>query len=76
MQTTATSSTKTDPFGSVQPALSILELLSKHPAGLKAKQIHQNLYLNTCYHLLTTLLFIDYVVKDLNFLQFRLSRKI
>ena len=78
MQTTTTSSTKTDLIGSVQRALRILELLAKHPAGLNAKQIHQKLRLNlsTCYHLLNTLLVADYVVKDPDSLQFRLSGKI
>lgn len=68
---------KSDLIGSVQRALRILELLAQHPEGLNAKQINRHLHLNisTCYHLLNTLLDSEYVVKDPDTLQFRLSEK-
>ena len=69
---------KKDLINSVQRALLILELLSQHQAGLNAKQVSQHLQINlsTCYHLLNTLIFSGYVVKDPDTLHFRLSGKI
>jgi DNA-binding IclR family transcriptional regulator len=65
-------------IGSVQRALAILELLAAHPAGLSAKQValKTQLNLSTCYHLLNTLEYEGYAIKDPDTLLFRLSGKI
>ena len=65
-------------INSVQRELLILELLAQHQNGLNAKQVSQHLQINlsTCYHLLNTLIFSGYVVKDPDTLHFRLSGKI
>jgi len=69
---------KTDIIGSVQRALRMTELLALYPSGLTAKQIglELGLHLSTCYHLLNTLEYEGYIVKDPDSLRFRLSGKI
>lgn len=65
-------------IGSVQRALTILELLAAHPHGLNAKQVALKMQLNlsTCYHLLNTLEHEGYAIKDPDSLLFRLSGKL
>ena len=65
-------------IGSVQRALSILELLAANPEGLNAKQVALKMQLNlsTCYHLLNTLEYEGYAVKDPDSLLFRISGKV
>lgn len=69
---------KKDLIGSVQRALRIMELLARYPEGLNSKQIGLKLQLNlsTCYHLLNTLEYAGYLIKDPNTQLFRLSGKI
>lgn len=69
---------KKDLIGSVQRALTIMELLAQSPTGLNAKQISLLTQLNlaTCYHLLNTLIASGYIIKDSERLTFHLSSKI
>ena len=55
-----------DLIGSVQRALNIMELLAREPSGMVVKRISSKLGLNlsTCYHLLNTLKYEGYVIKD------------
>lgn len=69
---------KKDIIGSVLRALNIIELLASHPYGLNAKEVSWELKLNlgTCYHLLNTLQYANYLVKDPDTNLFRLNSKI
>lgn len=75
---TPSKQTPSHKINSVERALSIMELLAAHPAGLNPKEVSLKLHLNlsTCYHQLNTLLATGYVVKNPETTLFQLSGKI